>query len=223
VIDLPPVTRVRTPRTARVAHLGPERAERSIWVVLHGYRQLAPWFLRHFRSLDDGSRRILAPEALNRFYVGDPDGRHGPDARIGATWMTREDRDQEIDDYVEYLERVLGEATGEHDELSVVVLGFSQGAHTAARWMLRSEHPARAVVLWGEGLPHDTTAEELKARPRRWVLIRGDADRSRDPAREARDAERFLTAGLDPEVRVHAAGHRLHTPTLEELAADLGV
>lgn len=221
--DLPPITHLRTARTARVAHLGPADAPGALWICLHGYRQLAPWFLRHFRTFDDGSRRILAPEALNRFYVGDPDGRHGPESRVGATWMTREDREADIDDYVGYLDGVLADAARGHADRPALVLGFSQGAHAAARWMLRSEQAVRAVVLWGEGLPHETTAEQLRVRPRRWVLVRGERDGGRDPVREARDAALFSEAGVTPDIVHHTRGHRLDSPTLERLAFDLSL
>jgi predicted esterase len=219
--DLPPVTRFTTERTARIAHLGPPDAGRSLWICLHGYRQLAPWFLRRFRALDDGSRRIVAPEALNRFYVGDPDGRHGPDARVGATWMTREDRDADVVDYTRYLESVLAAESVRGPERPVVVLGFSQGAHTAARWMHASERAVRAVVLWGEGLPHDTTVEHLAGAPRRWILVRGEADGSRSLGREARDEARLVEAGADWTARSHPGGHRIDTDALNELARAL--
>ncbi len=231
--DLPPVAAFTTERTARIAHLGPPDATRSLWICLHGYRQLAPWFLRRFRILDDGTRRIVAPEALNRFYVGDPDGRHGADARVGATWMTREDREAEIADYTRYLEAVLdaesagGVVTSDAPRSSavprrpVVVLGFSQGAHTAARWMHRSRHDVRAVVLWGEGLPHDTTPDDLRGAPRRWVLVRGEADPTRSAEREAEDGLRLDAAGAEWEVRMHPGGHRIDAGPLEALASKL--
>lgn len=220
-VQLPPVEGFKVERTARVAHLGPVDAEQALWVALHGYRQLAPWFLRHLRALDDGSRRLLAPEALNRFYVGDPDGRHGADTRVGATWMTREDRDNEIADYVRYLSAVAGRERVAGRPLAV--LGFSQGAHTASRWVLASDVAPAAVVLWGEGLPHDVDEAALAQVSTRWVLVRGEADRSRDPEREARDADRFRHAGVPWEIRTHPGGHRIDADLLAAMALDLGL
>lgn len=216
-MELPPVFHVETRRTARVAHLGPPEAPR-LWVVLHGYRQLAPWFLRRFRGLDDGSRRILAPEALNRFYAGDPDGRHGPETRVGATWMTRVDRRRDIDDYVGYLDTV-AEMAGA--PTPPYVLGFSQGAHTAARWCLAGRVTPSAVVLWGEGLPHDVDEAALASRRHRWILVRGVDDRTRDSARELLDAERLDRAGADWEIVEHPGGHRVEPAALQVLVARL--
>ena len=216
-IDLPPVYHHETLRTARVAHLGP-RGARPLWVALHGYRQLATWFLRRFAPLDDGSRRIVAPEALNRFYAGDPDGRHGPETRVGATWMTREEREREIADYVRYLDGVVrAESEGVHP----VVFGFSQGAHTAARWCLAGEVRPRAVVLWGEGLPHDVDRTALGTRDHPWILVRGAADRTRDPVREARDEALLRDVGAAWEVVEHPGAHRVGVEALAALAARL--
>ena len=63
-------------RTARYFTLGPEtRGIRELWIVLHGHSQLAVRFLQAFEPLNDGATRIVAPEALSRFYLGDEAGR----------------------------------------------------------------------------------------------------------------------------------------------------
>jgi len=90
---------IEVPRTARYLTLGPGDAA-DVWIVIHGYGQLAGRFLRRFEPIDDGTRHIVAPEALSRFYVGNEAGRHGQSSKVGATWMTREAREDEITDYV---------------------------------------------------------------------------------------------------------------------------
>ena len=80
-------------KTARYYSLGePGPATRQLWFVCHGYGQLAGRFLRHFEPLDDGSRVIVAPEGLSRFYLSESPA----ERRVGASWMTREDRLVEI-------------------------------------------------------------------------------------------------------------------------------
>jgi hypothetical protein len=73
-------------RTALFASLGPEPGAqvRELWYVLHGQAMRAADFLETARALDNGSRLIVAPEALNRHYAGEI----SRDAAIGATWMT---------------------------------------------------------------------------------------------------------------------------------------
>src|SRR5512144_1837643 len=119
-----------TSRSARYYTLGPAAAAaREVWFLLHGYGQLAGRFLIAFQALDDGSRCLIAPEALSRFYLGEATGRHD---KVGASWMTREDRLTDIADYVRYLDGLYGDlVSGRRDGGGVTVLGFSQGTATA--------------------------------------------------------------------------------------------
>src|SRR5690242_1913739 len=138
-------------RTARYFTLGsPGPGTRELWLVCHGYGQLASRFLRPFSALDDGTRLIVAPEGLSRFY-SDPNQHE----RVGASWMTREDRLTEIDDYVRYLDAVHAEvrSAGGGGTSRLVVLGFSQGVATACRWVARGSVPVERLIAWGGELP----------------------------------------------------------------------
>src|SRR5881394_2158647 len=134
--------RVETRRSARYYALGPEaRSASELWFVIHGYGQLAAQFIRVFEAIDDGTRRIVAPEALNRFYLVAADSAPASDRPVGATWMTREDREYEIEDYITYLDRVANEEIERVAARVVpprlIVLGFSQGTATVGRWITR--------------------------------------------------------------------------------------
>ena len=98
---------------------------------------------------------IVAPEALNRFYLSREGGRAGASARVGATWMTREDRLAEIDDYVRYLDDLHREITEgqQRKNVRVTALGFSQGTATAARWLVHGTARIDRLVLWAGLLP----------------------------------------------------------------------
>src|SRR5262249_1614966 len=105
----PQVAVIRTehivvPRTALVASLGPEpeSAPRELWYLLHGQSMPAAPFVESARALNDGSRLLVAPEALSRHYIGDIVAR---DAPVGATWMTKAEREFEMHDYIGYLDR----------------------------------------------------------------------------------------------------------------------
>ena len=149
-------------RTARYYQLGElSAATRRVWVVAHGYGQLAMYFIRHFAFLAeaDPSLVIIAPEGLSRFYL------QGTGGRVGATWMTREDRLTEIDDYVAYLnqlsESILSQSA---PQVTVTVLGFSQGAATVCRWLTQASFRPVHLVLWAGAFPPDmdfTKASDL--------------------------------------------------------------
>src|SRR5205809_79787 len=124
---------VEVTRTARYFTLGdPSGGVGEVWVVCHGYGQLASRFLEKLRVLDDGTRYLVAPEGLSRFYLSESP----TERRVGASWMTREDRLAEIADYVQYLDAVYQEVFGllDRSQVTVHALGFSQGVATASRW-----------------------------------------------------------------------------------------
>jgi predicted esterase len=218
---------VEVVRTARYWVLGGEVARPAeVWFVLHGYQQLAGRFLRRFHPLADGSRWVVAPEALNRFYVDQAPGRHGPTSAVGATWMTRDDREHEIRDYVRYLDHLHDTVMRGIDGPSprLVVLGFSQGVATAARWTtLGAVRPAR-LVLWGDYLPPDLPLEPARVA---WqgvdlVLARGDRDGIfGDPSWGRAEAERLAAADIRHRLVSYAGGHDIHQPTLQALAAEV--
>ena len=219
-------------RTARYATLGRRSAElRELWYVCHGYGQLAGAFVRHFAVLDDGTRLVVAPEALSRFYVAADMSKHA-EAPVGATWMTREARESEIADYVAYLDALHARITAEVAEagadagaLAVRVLGFSQGAATASRWVVRGSVRARDLVLWGGLLPADAGAPGRDVGAAldalRITAVVGDRDEFGTPERLAEQEALLGRLGLEYRRRGFAGGHRLDRVTLAALAADL--
>jgi predicted esterase len=212
---------IRVPRRARYVTLGdPAGAPREVWVVCHGYAQLAVRFLRHFTPLDDGSRLIVAPEALNRFYLSDTSGFHGPDAKIGATWMTREDRENEIADYVGYLDLVSAEVLGglACAPERVVALGFSQGAATVTRWFALGHTRIDALVLWGGLLPPESEQFVDRMRAATMTFVAGTKDRVVHGALAGGEGERLRRMGVPFRVVTFDGGHEMDAATLRGLA-----
>jgi len=215
--------RLSVRRTARVCVRGPDEGPSELWFVLHGYRQLADRFLRRFEPLDDGTRLIVAPEALSRFYVEREMGRHGPGSLVGGSWMTRHERDAEIDDYVAYLDRVAEDVLERcaTPPASTTVLGFSQGLHTAARWAVRGAHRLDRLVLWGDTVPPDLDLDRASVRlaGTEILLVVGDADRTRRPEVEEERLAALRGVGLTPRVLRHPGGHEIEPELLERIAA----
>lgn len=207
-----------TVRTARYFTLGPATGPvREIWFACHGYGQGARSFLRTLAALDDGTRLIVAPEGLSRFYT------HHASKRVGASWMTKEDRLAEIADYVKYLDGVsahvrrrLGTA---HPH--VIALGFSQGAATVSRWVGYGSALVERLVLWGGLIPPDLDLDLAwgKLEDAGLTLVIGDADDQVDRT-ELRDAERRLLDHQIPyEIVWYAGGHDIDTQVLKNLTA----
>lgn len=205
------------PRTARSFVLGEAGpAVREVWFVLHGYGQLAARFLKAFSALDDGARLVVAPEGLSRFYL-DPAGRD----KVGASWMTREDRLNEIADYVRYLDAVYADVFASLDRarVRVHVLGFSQGTATACRWVALGAVRADRLVLWGGEVPPDLdlAAGRERLAPLDLVLVAGSRDEFITPKVLARDEERLRSAGIPYRVIRFEGGHEIDGGVLRQL------
>ena len=104
----------------------------EVWWVFHGYGQLAQFFIEKFKSLQDAGVCVIAPEGLSKFYLA------GNSGRIGATWMTRENRLTEIENYSAYLNSIL-EMEKPPQKVRTTIVGFSQGAATAVRWIMNGK------------------------------------------------------------------------------------
>lgn len=122
-----------TTRTARYFTLGNSTPDtREIILVVHGYAQLASSFLETFVSLQAPHRVIIAPEGLSRFYA------KGFGGQPAASWMTSEDRQSEINDYIHFLESLMAQLVPAGYSGKLFALGFSQGVATVTRWMAQS-------------------------------------------------------------------------------------
>jgi len=210
--------RLAVTRSARVQTLGDEEGAQDVWVVVHGYGQLAADFLAPFRAIAGAERLVVAPEALNRFYR-DREGGGSGSRSVGATWMTREDRESEIADYVAYLDRVAERFAGGRP---VTALGFSQGVSTLLRWVTLGAAPVRRVIVWAGELPADVDLaahrDRLGTEPVEVVL--GSVDEYQTWINLDGVKGRLEAAGLAHRVRIFDGGHRLDRETLRSLADD---
>lgn len=199
--------RLAVPRSARYFTIG--QPEREVWFVLHGYAQLAARFVTRFDPIDDGTRLVVAPEGLSRFYLTeDPAER-----RVGASWMTKEDRIAEIEDYVRYLDAVHAEVV--RSAVSVTVLGFSQGASTACRWSALGTSRMERLIVWGGEVPPDVDMR----RASRLSLVYGSRDEYFTPKVVAANEARLRDQGVPYELVPYEGVHEIDPDVLKRLAA----
>lgn len=213
-------------RTARYFVLGdPSGPVEEVWMACHGYGQHPAYFLRPFRAIEAPHRLIVAPEGLSRFYL---EGVNEPHRRVGASWMTREARGAETEDYVRFLDTVYAEVL-ERSRLvraRLVALGFSQGGATITRWLAGSpmlgDPPADRLVLWGSALPHDLPLEDHTG----WLgrvrltLVAGDSDAWATPERVAEQERALDEHGIGFETLRFGGGHRLDEGVLRRVAGE---
>jgi predicted esterase len=207
-------------KTARYFMLGDLNKEtRQIWIVLHGYGQLANYFIRNFKPLiSDNKTVVIAPEGLHRFYLS------GFKGRIGASWMTKESRASDITDYVGYLNKLYQRFTEKENtaKLKINLLGFSQGAATLCRWYADGKVKADNIILWAGLFPLDidyntgTVFNNTKV-----TMLYGDQDEFRKVEEENLQLKALKKTGINVRMINFKGGHEIQVPVLMKLNKDI--
>jgi predicted esterase len=146
---------IGTPKTAIVVNVGNASTAKNYWLVLHGYGQLAENFQSHFQNFDSQKNYFVIPNALNHFYLKSGKG------DVGASWMTKYEREKDILDNNAYLNKVFHQFIKPYlnNEQRFYVLGFSQGAATLIRWLAMEDIKVDKIILWGSVFPPDMENE----------------------------------------------------------------
>lgn len=208
-------------RTARYYTVGDQQAAGDVWFVCHGYGQLAAAFAESFQLIARPGRLIVAPEGLSRFYM-DATTRAGSARAMGASWMTREDRLNEIADYVRYLDVVYDRVFSglQREAVRVTALGFSQGVATICRWLAQRHARADHVILWAATIPPELPYAEGPSLlgGARISLVLGQRDTAIDSAAFGENESLLHSNGFLVRRYSFAGGHRLDNETLRTLA-----
>jgi len=204
-----------TPRTARYFTLGSPQGATDVWFVCHGYGQLASRFLERFRALESERRCIVAPEGLSRFYLTE----NPSERRVGASWMTREDRVHEIDDYVRFLDALHAQVVP--GNARVTALGFSQGTATVCRWAAFGAARIDRLMIWGGEVPPDLDLGDARVSARlrdlRLTLVYGTKDQFFTLKIVASTESRLKEHKVDYERIPFDGGHEIDEATLRSL------
>ena len=190
----------------------------TVWIVLHGYGMLSEFFIQKFDQIKDKNTLILAPEALNRFYI---DTNYG---RVGASWMTKEERQTDITENIRYLNGLMNSINKEigHNRFKINVLGFSQGGATACRWVFNSEVKIENLIMWAGDIPKDTLIERNR---KKWNsikthLVMGKQDKLINDKMKAKFLKLVTDYKLDYKLKLYDGDHRIYTDVLKELVKD---
>lgn len=196
---------------------------RQIWIVVHGYGQLAQFFLKKFEPLTANGVFLIAPEGLSRFYLSELTQTGRADNRVGATWMTRENRLMDIANYITYLDKVYSDGLGNHaGKVPITLLGFSQGCATVCRWATDGLLRFDRLILWAGLFPPDMDFQKghkaLDGKETYMVVGNQDPYLTAERMKEFDD----LTGKLDikPVKLVFEGKHELNDDVLTKLATN---
>lgn len=197
-------------RTSHVVN----RNEKEILVALHGYGQLSQYFLRKLQPIFREDRLIVVPEATNYAY------HEGFSGKVGANWMTRHERESAIKNNNNYLNGLLENILLKYKVKPIVkVLGFSQGAATATRWVSQLPFSVESLVLWSGGFAHDLnfqkTGEKLKNSE--VMIVLGNSDNLLTPDSIHKQNEFLSLLPFEVKKLQFEGGHDLNIPLLQEI------
>lgn len=201
-------------KTARIATHGDPKTARFVWIALHGYGQLLPYFIRPFQTLSAEDHFVVAPEGLSRFYLT------GTSGRVGASWMTKEDRLTEIEDQVDYLNRVRKWTEDQLGDQSVtwIGFGFSQGVATLNRWLAKQRWAPHHIVNWAGSPPWDMAYDQQHLQEATWWYRLGTEDEYIPNDAVARWLNTWSDQGIHPSVHFFDGKHQIPNVELEKLA-----
>ncbi|MFD2202397.1 alpha/beta hydrolase [Shivajiella indica] len=188
--------------------------ENEMLFVLHGYGQLSEFFLKKLSPLFSEERLIVAPEATNYHYL------QGFSGRVGANWMTKHERESAISNNNNYLNAILELLLSNYKSFPILkVLGFSQGAATATRWVSQLKVPIETLILWGGGFAHDLEPEKasLKLKKTNCFIATGDRDEFITEESMSKQDELIKAMRLKVERVVYPGGHDLDLGVLSHL------
>ena len=182
-----------------------------IWFVCHGYGQLAEFFIRKFNLPEH--HVVIAPEGLHRYYL------EGSSGRVGASWMTKEEREDDIHDYVLYLDQLYFKIEQQHPDIKKIILGFSQGVATAARWVGLGKINPHHFVMWAGVFPPDMN---FNAHGEKWkdlncTMVFGDQDEYYTATAFEEMGKNLLNSILKLKLMRYSGGHQIEPGALEKL------
>lgn len=209
---------IKIEKTARYFVLGtPSEKITAVWFVCHGYGQLGKFFIKWFEPLLNENTLIVAPEGLSRFYW------NGFSGNVVASWMTKEERSTDIDDYVQYLDKVAKEVLQEVENVSINILGFSQGASTVTRWVTLGETIPTNLILWAGSFPNDIDYNQNKETFNKFPLhfLIGDTDELFSEEKIQKYLEEIKEKKIVFNLTRYNGGHKVLPKPLLELQKNL--
>lgn len=205
---------ITVPRTARVATCGALDAHtKAVWIACHGYGEIASEFIGSMQSIVDEHTAVIAPEALSRFYWGG-----GFDGKPVASWMTREDRLNEIKDYSRYLDLVLNDIRSKvSDACKIILFGFSQGCATVMRYAQALAPEIDTIVIWAGMIPEDIEYDPTYFQSIKLYVRYGSQDRFMTDQRVEMHKHLMDQKLLRCETRSFEGKHKVYAEPLQEL------
>ena len=191
--------------------LGNAKKADTLLIALHGFGQLSKFFIKKFEFLPE-NYLILAPEGMHRFYL------QGNSGRVGASWMTKEARELDIEENTIALKTLLEKIKNEKQFSKIILLGFSQGGATAARWYFSDAEQFDHLILWASVFPPDLEKPALETNSKNYFVL-GNQDEFYSEPQQLSEIAAYKEIGFKT---INFKGkHDIHQATLSELLSNI--
>jgi len=122
---------------------------KNVWFVLHGMGYLSKYFIKYFEDLNPLENYIIAPQAHSKYYQ---DKKY---KYIGASWLTREQIDLELENVYRYLDQVWEDQAPlwQDQNVSIICMGYSQGVSILTRWIANRKVNCNHIILHSGAIP----------------------------------------------------------------------
>lgn len=196
-------------KTFRYETLNGEKSPKKVIYVLHGYGQLSKYFIRNFESISD-DYLIVAPEGMHRFYL------KGSNGRVGASWMTKEAREVDIQDNINWLNDLDNEISSQYKIEERLIIGFSQGGATAIRWKMNAKNSFNKTIIWASEFPPDMEPkmDQLRNETENYFVI-GNQDEYFDEDQQNKLIS--LYKSVDFKISTYLGPHEIDSKVLLQL------
>jgi len=189
---------------------------RYLFIAFHGYGQLASYFIRNFKGLGE-EYFVIIPEGLHHFYL------EGMSGRVGSSWMTKEDRQTDIENQSAYLNEILLNVEADlKQNIKLIVFGFSQGFATAMRWVVRNNINVDTLIDWAGSIPNDLKPSLVEdvLKESEMLLITGDSDPYINDKSIVKMESQLESYKLIPIKVTYEGDHRIFPTILNKIVAE---
>lgn len=188
---------------------------KNVWLVFHGIGYLSRYFLKYFTDIDPDEHYIIAPQAPSKYYL------NGDYKHVGASWLTKEDTEQEIKNVFRYVDAVI---TAENipSTCDINILGFSQGVSIATRYVSHSRLSFKKLILYAGGIPNELKPSDfahIDFERTKVISVVGKTDVFLTPERLTSEKEKLkMLFGEEVQQITFNGGHEMKREIISDLA-----
>jgi predicted esterase len=191
---------------------------KNIWICFHGLGYLAKYFKKYLEHLDPAQNYIIVLQAPSKYYQ-DKSFKH-----VGASWLTREETEQEIGNNLRYVQSVLENESVAGDPRNIF-FGYSQGVSMATRFLKKYDSSAKALILHSGSIPVELNAADGKHMLKlikQVIHISGKRDEYATPEKVKQEESKLeLLFGTNCERHRPDIAHEVDKDLLERISIEL--